>query len=163
MGSQSRMEGQNMTSRLGARRVGVIVLALSLSFVAAGCKKKAPAPPPPPPPKRTETPVVVEKPTITQLEAEPSTIEKGQSSTLRWAVSGQTSGITIAPGIGSVDASGNRQVFPSATTTYTLTATGPGGTSTSTATVTVTNPVVAPPPPSTKPTRTLGEILKSDV
>src|SRR6184192_3912202 len=104
MGSESRMEGQNMISRPGARKVGVILLALSLAFVAAGCKKKAPAPPPPPPPKKVETPVVVEKPTITQLEAEPSTIEKGQSSTLRWAVSGQTTSINIAPGIGAVDA-----------------------------------------------------------
>jgi peptidoglycan-associated lipoprotein len=165
MGSQSSVgrQKQNMISRLGARKVSAVVLALSLSFVAAGCKKKAPAPPPPPPPKTAPPPAVVDKPNITQLEAEPTTIEKGQASTLRWAVSGQTSGISIAPGIGSVDASGNRQVYPSATTTYTLTANGPGGTSTSTATVTVTSAVVPPPPTDKAPTRTLSDILKSDV
>jgi peptidoglycan-associated lipoprotein len=163
MGSQSSVERQNMISRLGARKVSVVVLALSLSFVAAGCKKKAPAPPPPPPPKTAPPPAVVDKPNITQFEAEPTTIEKGQASTLRWAVSGQTSGIGIAPGIGTVDASGSRQVYPSATTTYTLTTTGPGGNSTSTATVTVTNPVVPPPPTPKEPRRTLSDILKSDV
>jgi peptidoglycan-associated lipoprotein len=164
MGSQSTIERQNMISRLSARRISVFVLALSLSVFAAGCKKKAPAPPPPPPPARTTPPPApAERPGVTQFEAEPTTIEKGQSSTLRWAVTGQTSGITITPGLGSVDASGNRQVFPSATTTYTLTATGPGGASTSTATVTVTNPVTPPPPPPAAPTRTLGDVLKSDV
>jgi peptidoglycan-associated lipoprotein len=164
MGSQSTIDRQNMISRFGARRISVFVLALSLSVFAAGCKKKAPAPPPPPPPARTTPPPApAERPGVTQFEAEPTTIEKGQSSTLRWAVTGQTTGVTITPGLGSVDASGNRQVFPSATTTYTLTATGPGGTSTSTATVTVTNPVAAPPPPPAAPTRTLGDVLKSDV
>lgn len=164
MGSQSRIVSQNLIARLGARKVSAIVLAFSLSFFAAGCKKKAPAPPPPPPPPVVKTPAaVIERPNITQFEAEPTTIEKGQASTLRWAVSGQTSGISIAPGIGSVDASGNRQVYPSTTTTYTLTATGSGGTSTSTATVRVTNPVVPPPPEAKAPSRTLADILKSDV
>jgi peptidoglycan-associated lipoprotein len=163
MGSQSRMEGKNKMPAFGSRKLAAIMLALSLSLVAAGCKKKAPAPPPPPPPKKDTVAPVAEKPVITQFEAEPSTIEKGQSSTLRWAVSGQVSGITIGPGIGSVDASGNRQVYPSATTTYTLTASGPGGTSSSTATVTVANPVVPPPPTNPQPTRTLADILKSDV
>ena len=163
MGSQSSMVSQNLIARLGARKVSAIVLALSLSLFAAGCKKKAPAPPPPPPPKVVTPAPVVERPNITQFEAEPTTIEKGQASTLRWAVSGQATGISIAPGIGSVDASGNRQVYPGSTTTYTLTATGPGGTSTSTATVRVTIPVVPPPTEPKKPERTLSDILRSDV
>ncbi len=154
-----------MTARLGARNISAIVLALSLTFFAAGCKKKAPAPPPPPPPARVapapEAPV--QKPNVTQFEAEPSTIEKGQASTLRWAVSGQTSGISISPGIGSVEASGNRQVYPGNTTTYTLTANGAGGTTTMTATVTVTSPPPPPPPAPVAPTRTLSDVLKSDV
>jgi peptidoglycan-associated lipoprotein len=154
-----------MISRLGARKISAIVLALSLSFFAAGCKKKAPAPPPPPPPppKEQPAPPAAAKPNITQFEAEPSTVEKGQASTLRWAVTGETSSISISPGIGSVEASGNRQVYPGTTTTYTLTATGPAGNSTSTATVNVTNPPPPPPPPSKAPTRTLSDILKSDV
>lgn len=164
MGSQSRLVSQNMISRFGARKSGLIVLALSLSLFAAGCKKKAPAPPPPPPPRvEAPPPAPVARPVVSQFEAEPATVEKGQASTLRWAVTGQTTSITITPGIGSVDASGNRQVYPSATTTYTLTATGAGGNTTSTATVTVTNPPVAPPPAPAAPSRTLADILKSDV
>jgi peptidoglycan-associated lipoprotein len=100
---------------------------------------------------------------ITQFEAEPSTIEKGQASTLRWAVSGETSSITISNGIGSVPASGSRQVYPSSTTTYELTATGPGGTDSRTATVTVTNPPPPPPPTPPAPQRTLAQILAEDV
>jgi peptidoglycan-associated lipoprotein len=164
MGSHSRLERRNLISRFGARKVSAFVLALSLSFFAAGCKKKAPAPPPPPPPKQdVPAPAAAVKPTVTQFEAEPSTIEKGQASTLRWAVSGDASSISISPGIGTVEASGNRQVYPATTTTYTLTATGAGGTSTSTATVNVTNPPPPPPPSPKAPTRTLSDILKSDV
>ncbi|MFN0169946.1 MAG: OmpA family protein [Bryobacteraceae bacterium] len=83
---------------------------------------------------------------ITLFEADPSAIERGQSSTLKWAVEGADS-ITIEPGIGTVQANGSRQVFPSSTTTYTLTANGPGGTDRKTATVTV-NPPPPPPPPA---------------
>ena len=129
-----------MISRFGARKISAIALALSLSFFAAGCKKKAPAPPPPPPPvKEQPAPAPVAKPTITQFEAEPTTIEKGQSSTLRWAVSGEASGISISPGIGRWTQAATVRFIRAATTTYTLTATGAGGTSTSTATVNVTN------------------------
>ena len=155
-----------MIFRTGARKLSAIALALSLSLFAAGCKKKGPGAPPPPPPRPTATtPPAAERPVVTQFEAEPATIERGQASTLRWAVSGDTSGITIAPGLGTVTASGTRQVYPTATTTYTLTVTGTGGTATSTATVTVTNPPVVPPGPvpSNTGTRTLSEILQSDV
>jgi peptidoglycan-associated lipoprotein len=103
------------------------------------------------------------KPTITQFEAEPGTIEKGQSARLRWAVSGETTSVSINPGIGQVAASGNRQVFPGATTSYTLTATGPGGTAEMTATVNVSIPSAPPPPAPTAPTRTLSDILRDDV
>jgi peptidoglycan-associated lipoprotein len=152
-----------MIRNFSASKFTVIVAALSLTIFAAGCKKKAPAPPPPPPP-RTEAPrPVVSKPLVTQFEAEPSTIEKGQASTLRWAVSGETSSITISNGIGSVPASGSRQVYPSNTTTYELTASGPGGTDSRTATVTVTNPPPPPPPQPPPPNRTLAQMLSEDV
>jgi len=154
-----------MTIRnFSARKVTVIVAALSLTIFAAGCKKKAPAPPPPPPPRvEAPPPPAAAKPIVTQFEAEPSTIEKGQASTLRWAVSGETSSITISNGIGSVPASGSRQVYPSNTTTYELTASGPGGTDSRTATVTVTNPPPPPPPSAPPSTRTLAQMLAEDV
>lgn len=144
-------------------KAGVVLLALMLSMFAVGCRKKpapAPAPPPPPPPKEQPKP---EAPTISTFEAEPGTIERGQAATLRWTVSGETAEVQIAPGIGSVNASGTRQVFPGSTTTYTLTAKGPGGSVNATATVNVTTPQPPPPPPPAKPRRTASEILQQDV
>ena len=123
----------------------MLVLAVML---AAGCKKKAPvaaAPPPPPPPPPTETKPEPRAPVIAQFTAEPDTIERGQSSTLRWSVSDATS-VTIEPGLGPVQTNGNRQVFPSNTTTYTLTAMG-----TRTVRATTTVNVTVPPPPPPRP------------
>ena len=99
---------------------------------------------------------------ISQFAAEPSTIERGQSSTLRWSASSATEA-SIEPGIGIVQPSGNRQVFPNATTTYTLLAKGPGGSATATAAVTVIVPPprAAPPPPS--PKQSLSERLALEV
>jgi len=145
-------------------RTGVVVLALSLALFAAGCKKKQPvvaAPPPPPPPK--VEPQKPAAPAIASFEAEPVTIERGQAATLRWNVSGETTDVRIEPAIGSVNASGSRQVFPGNTTTYTLTASGPGGNASGTATVNVTTPTPPPPPPPAKPKRTISEILSQDV
>jgi peptidoglycan-associated lipoprotein len=145
-------------------KLSAVVLALTLSLFAAGCKKKvAPAAPAPPPPVQQEAPKPQPaKPAISSFTAEPSAIERGQASTLRWSVSGETTNISIEPAIGTVNASGSRQVYPGNTTTYTLTASGPGGSSTQTATVNVTVPP-PPAPPKAAPRRSLSEILSSDV
>jgi peptidoglycan-associated lipoprotein len=82
---------------------------------------------------------------IAQFTADPSSIDRGQSATLRWSVNDATS-VTIEPGLGSVQSNGSRQVFPSNTTSYRLTATGPGGNASASATVNVNAP--APPPPA---------------
>jgi peptidoglycan-associated lipoprotein len=143
---------------------GVILLALMLSLFAAGCKKKTPppAPPPPPPPTKTEAPKPA-RPVVASFEAEPSTIERGQSATLRWRVTGETRDVSIAPGIGTVSKEGNRQVFPGSTTTYTLTATGPGGTTTMTASVNVTSPPPAAPPKTQPTRRSPSDIISQDM
>jgi peptidoglycan-associated lipoprotein len=94
--------------------------------------------------------------------AEPSSIERGQSSTLRWSVANATE-VSIDQGIGAVQSSGDRRVFPSSTTTYTLTAKGAGGTATGTARVTVTQPPPPPPPPPAKPKLTIGQRLQNEV
>jgi peptidoglycan-associated lipoprotein len=143
-------------------KLGVVMLSVMLSLFAVGCKKKTPppAPPPPPPPKAAPAPVA---PAVATFEAEPRTIERGQAATLRWKVSGEASEIRIEPGIGTVTASGNRQVFPGNTTTYTLTAKGPGGSDSAVATVTVTSPAPPPPPPAAKVKRSVSEILSEDV
>ncbi len=78
-----------------------------------------------------------QRPPQVQFSADPASINKGQSSTLRWSTSEATS-VAIDQGVGNnLPASGTVGVSPQATTTYTLTATGPGGSTTATATVTV--------------------------
>src|SRR5206468_10847202 len=124
----------------------IICMALALAMFAAGCKKKvpAPAPPPPPPPVVQPPPPPPAAPTVAQFTAEPTSIQRGQSSTLRWEVSGDVTSVSINQGVGTVQRTGNQRVSPSDSTTYTLTATGAGGETTASATVSVSAP---PPPP----------------
>jgi peptidoglycan-associated lipoprotein len=140
----------------------VILLALLLSLFAAGCKKKVAAPPPPPAPTPKVEAPKAERPVIAVFEAEPTTIERGQAATLRWKVTGETTDVSITPGVGTVDKAASRQVFPGNTTTYTLTATGPGGSAKLTASVTVTSPPPPPPPPA-KTTRSPLDIISQDL
>jgi peptidoglycan-associated lipoprotein len=133
------------------RNWSVIWIAIVLIAFASGCKKKAPPPPPPPPPvKEIPKPPPPPAPSINEFSAEPSSIERGQSSTLKWSVANAEQ-MSIDNGVGSVQANGSRSVFPNETTTYTLTATGPGGTTNKPATVTVTVPPPPPAPPPPKP------------
>jgi len=60
-------------------------------------------------------------PTVAAFAAEPTSIERGQSSTLSWNVTDATS-TSIDNAIGTVQATGSRRVFPGSSTTYTLTA-----------------------------------------
>jgi peptidoglycan-associated lipoprotein len=149
-------------SRLQLSKLSAVMLPLALLVFAAGCKKKVPPPPPPPPPQTTTTttppPPTPGKPSINSFTAEPSTIQKGQSATLRWSASNATD-MKIDQGIGAVQSNGSRQVFPSATTTYTLVVNGPGGSDTRTATVEVTSAPPPPPPPPPTPTLTTSELL----
>jgi hypothetical protein len=75
-------------------------------------------------------------PRVLQFTANPTSITSGNSSTLSWGVENAQT-VTIS-GLGTVDATGTRQVSPTANTTYTLTATNPNGSVTATATITVT-------------------------
>jgi peptidoglycan-associated lipoprotein len=77
------------------------------------------------------------------LQANPTSINKGESSTLSWNSTDATQ-LSIDPGVGAVTAQGSTKVTPSDSTTYTITATGPGGSATATAAVSVSVP--APPP-----------------
>ncbi len=79
-------------------------------------------------------------PAITSFSAVPGVITKGQSTELRWNVSGATS-VSIDQGIGAVDAlSGTAEVSPTTHTTYILTATGTAGSTTASVIVIVTPP-----------------------
>ena len=133
------------------RKITIICMALSLVVFGTACKKKVPPPPPPPvvqPPPPPPAPAP-KAPVVAQFAAEPSSIQRGESSTLRWEVTGDTTNISINQGIGTVRNTGNQRVMPNDSTTYTLTATGPGGTITGSATVTVTvaELVTVPPGP----------------
>ncbi|HTS29501.1 MAG TPA: OmpA family protein [Bryobacteraceae bacterium] len=153
---------------LDKRKLTVLWIALAVTMFAAGCKKKAPPPPPPPPPAPVETrpaPPVAARPApvIAQFTAEPTSIQRGQSSTLRWEVTGDITSVSIDQTIGTVQNVGSRRVFPSESTTYTLTATGPGGSITASAVVAVSSPPAPPPPMTPTGTLPLERRIESDL
>jgi len=147
--------------RMHVSKISAVVLALMLLMSIAGCKKKVPPPPPPPPPAadRPAPPPSVARPVIASFTAEPSSIERGQSSTLRWSISNATD-MSIDHGIGAIQSQGQRQVFPTNSTTYVLTATGPGGSETQSVTVTVSSAPAPPPPTPTTPRLSSADMLQ---
>src|SRR6266852_3768440 len=106
----------------------LLVAGLVATIFTVGCKKKPVATTP-----RQETPVEQPKPqpTVT-LSADPTSINKGDSSTLSWNSTNATQ-LTIAPEVGTVSAEGSTKVSPADSTTYTITASGPGGSANATA------------------------------
>ena len=122
-------------------RAGFLV-AFAAAALTVGCGKKTVAPPPTPP---APAPAPA-RPTVT-LQASPSSVNTGESSTLSWNSTDATQ-LSIDPGVGAVPAQGTAKVTPSDTTTYTITATGPGGSTTATATVSVNAPPPPPPAPA---------------
>jgi peptidoglycan-associated lipoprotein len=109
-----------------------LIVVLAASVFTFGCNKKpkqVSAPPTAPPPPAAAQPTVT-------LQASPSALEKGDSSTLSWTSTDATQ-LTVAPDVGSVNAQGSTKVTPSTSTTYTITASGPGGSASATARITV--------------------------
>ena len=134
---------------------GAFLSAMLALALVAGCNKKpaaAPTPPPPPPPPAA-------KPTVS-LQANPTSINKGDSTTLSWTSTDATQ-LTISPEVGAVTAQGSTKVTPSDSTTYTITASGPGGSADATVRVTVSAPPPPPPPPAAGPT--IDELFLRDV
>src|SRR5690242_8226055 len=122
-------------------RVLVLAGLVATTFVAGcGGKKNVPTSTPP---AATPAPAPAQ-PTVT-LSADPTSINKGDSSTLNWTSTNATQ-LTISPEVGTVTAEGSTKVTPSDSTTYTVTASGPGGSATATARVTVSTPAPAPAP-----------------
>jgi len=95
-----------------------VLFLLAAIMTLGACNKKKPVAPPPPPPPPPAAPTA-------SLSASPDTINPGQSSTLSWQTTNATD-VTI-DGIGKVDATGQRTVTPSQSTTYHLVARGAGG------------------------------------
>ena len=61
-------------------------------------------------------------PSIVAFDASPNIISIGESSILKWSVTGDGATVNIEPDIGTVGLLGTREVAPSITTNYTLTA-----------------------------------------
>jgi peptidoglycan-associated lipoprotein len=127
---------------------------LAILALSAACKKPAPQAPPPPPPTPAAPPA---SPTV-NLQASPTTIQRGESVTLTWSSTNATS-LNLSPGVGAVTAEGTQRVTPQDSTTYTITATGPGGSADANAHVTVS----APPPPARSAEPTLQELFDKEV
>jgi peptidoglycan-associated lipoprotein len=134
---------------------GAMFTAMLAVVLVAGCKTKPPevkptpvAPPPPAP-----------RPTVS-LQASPTSVTKGDSTTLSWTSTDATQ-LTISPDVGAVTAQGSTKVTPSDSTTYTITASGPGGSADSSARVTVSAP--PPPPPQQQEGPNLDKLFLQEV
>jgi peptidoglycan-associated lipoprotein len=142
----------NLASR-SLYRSGLFVM-LAVAVFTFGCKK----PPKATQPVTKETTPAPATPTVT-LQASPTSVNKGESSTLSWNSTDATQ-LTIDQGVGPVTAQGSTKVTPSDTTTYTITATGPGGNASATASVNVN----APPAPVEQPRQpSLDELFLKEV
>ena len=119
-----------MRTRKHARILFTALLAILA--LSAACKKPAPQAPPPPPPPPAAPPA---SPTV-NLQASPTTIQRGESVTLTWSSTNATT-VSLSPGIGNVSAEGTQRVTPQDSITYTITATGPGGSADANARITV--------------------------
>jgi peptidoglycan-associated lipoprotein len=129
-----------------------LFLGIAASLVTFGCNKKPAVAPTPQP---AAQPPAAAQPTVT-LQASPTSVEKGDPSTLTWSSTDATQ-LTIAPDVGTVTAQGSTKVTPSASTTYTITASGPGGSATASARVTVATAAA----PTAEPT--LDELFLREV
>ena len=121
-------------------RVG-LVFAFAAALAASGCGPKKPKTPPQPP---APAPPAA-RPTVT-LQANPTSLNKGESTTLSWSSTNATQ-LTIFPEVGAVSPEGSTKVTPNDSTTYTIAAQGPGGSADATVRVTVAAPPPPPPPP----------------
>jgi len=151
--------------QMNQRTLSAAVFAVVLMMTVSACKKKVPPPPPPPPPKEAPAPPPpppAPSARINNFSAEPRSIQRGQSATLTWSVANDTN-IAIDNGVGSVQANGMRQVFPSNSTTYTLTASSAGGNDMRSVTVEVTAPPAPPPPPPPKPRISGAEMFNREI
>src|SRR6185312_10958561 len=140
----TNMESQQPSSRSLVAAVASVFL---LSFGMAACGKKAAPPPPPPAPPAAEAPA----PTVT-LNASPTSIESGQSSSLSWT---SENAVKVELDGTAVNLNGSQPVSPTDSTNYQITATSADGrTATAAARITVSQP----PPPTVAAAPTTSDI-----
>ena len=118
----------------------VIMLVLAVGTLPFnGCKKKRRATVPTPPGSSTTAPDTTPAPAILptiSIAASPSSIERGQQSTLNWNSEHATS-VVIDAGVGNVAPKGSLVVSPRESATFTASAIGPGGESRASTRITV--------------------------
>jgi peptidoglycan-associated lipoprotein len=118
-------------------RDGVVVLLAITAFGSSGCHQ--PAAPVTPTAPAARPAVTESKPSIQYFDAEPTTVQNGQSSSLKWSVENATK-IEIDHDIGPVQASDRRTISPQETTTYVLRASNAAGGEERSVTVSVSTP-----------------------
>lgn len=108
-------------------------VALAFGLASTGCHHKmtAAAPVTPPTPKAAPAPVA-------NLTVSPEDVQRGQTAELSWNTQNASS-VTI-DGMGTVAASGSKQITAEQSTTYHLAAKGDGGSAEASARLTVTEP-----------------------
>jgi len=110
-------------------------------MVLSGCKK-TPPPRPTPPAPTTSTPAPAPTggpaPTV-EIQASPSTVERGGQATLSWKTQNATS-VIIDGGVGNVSETGSVVITPRDSATFTATAKGAGGEARASTRVTVVSP-----------------------
>lgn len=131
----------------------ILALGFAALMAAGGCKKKVATAPPAPAPAAPPA-----QPTVT-LNASPTSVNAGQTSTLSWSSTNATD-LDIQPGVGKVSPEGSSSVTPTESTTYTITASGPGGSATATAQVSVNAPAA---PAAAAPSPSLEDLFNQNV
>lgn len=136
------------------RYLCTVMGAFAVMIALAGCKHKpAPAPPTPPP-------APAPAPTIT-LNADPTSIQAGQSATLTWSSQNATK---VELNGASVDLNGSQSVSPTESTDYEAVAYGANGqTANASAHVTVTQPPPPPPAPTPAPQPSIQDLWNQNI
>ncbi len=131
-----------------------LITACATALFVAGCGKKTPPPATPPAPAPAPA-----RPTVT-LQANPTSLNKGDATTLSWSSTNATQ-LSIAPDVGGVGPEGSTKGTPGDSTTYKITASGPGGSADASVRVTVAAP--QPPPPPTPAGPSIEELFMKEV
>lgn len=128
----------------------ILIAALLLATLVSGCGPKPVKP-------TVQTPPPQPKPVTATLSASPTSIQRGQSSTLTWTTE-NADNVTLQGA--KVETGGSQTVSPTRSTDYHLVATGAGGTQDATARVTVIEPTTTT---TTTTTQTDEEIFNAAV
>ena len=113
------------------KSIGLFILAGAFGILSTGCRHQQQAAKPQVPPTPTQTAPAP----VANINVSPENVERGQSAQLSWNT--QNASTVTIEGIGTVSASGSKQVTAQDSTTYHLVAKGDGGSAEADARLTV--------------------------